>query len=364
MRLRGWYGRYLVTNLLVLTCGVPCQAQRNWEAGVRTHYGYLWPHRPSSWILVEGHAPAVEVFTERQVSGKQAWHTYYAMPFYGIGVLYGTMANPERIGTCVRIFPYTHLPVRNWKHGQLGFRLGWGVGYVAKPFNRRDNLKQIAIGSRINTAIQFMPEVRITLGGWRIHAGVGLDHWSNGSFKLPNLGLNYLSANLAASYGLGKPRAAQRTNATAIDTSRHREWSVVGAFGVNEAARPLSGQFAAFSVVAQHQWRITPKSLLMAGADLFNKGSLMTIRPELRGRERLELTQVAAHGGYALLFGQGELFFHMGAYVYTPAPDEAMVFHRLGVRYRTGRHLIWNVALKSHFAVADHWEFGVGYRWN
>jgi hypothetical protein len=40
------------------------------------------------------------------------------------------------------------------------------------------------------------------------------------------------------------------------------------------------------------------------------------------------------------------------------------VYQRIGIRYRTGRHLLWNMSLKSHYAVADHWEFGVGYRWD
>ncbi len=340
-----------------------CNAQA-WNAGVRGHYGFLWPHRPSSWILVEGHAPALEVFGEKRVSGKKAWHGHYAMPAVGVGLLYTTLANEQRIGTAVRLLPYLYLPFRPGKSSSFGMRLGWGVGYIAKPFERTDNSKQIAIGSRINTAIQLMPEYRVSLGHTRVQIGIGIDHWSNGSFKLPNLGLNYLSLGLAVSHALGKEDATLPSGNAATDTSRLREWTVVVAFGMNETARPLSGQYTVYTATAQRMWQVTDKSLLMAGADVFNKGTLATVHPEMRGKGRGDYTQLAIHGGYGLRFGRGELFLHMGAYLYTPVPDEAPVFHRLGCRYRTGDHLIWNVSLKSHYAVADHWEFGIGYRWD
>ncbi len=332
--------------------------------GARAHYGFLWPHRPSSWILVEGHAPAVELFAERRVSGREAWHAHYAMPSYGVGVLYTGMASPEQVGAAVRVLPFLFLPFVQGEHGTFGMRLGWGAGYIAKPFDRRENTKQIAIGSRINTAIQLMPEYRWSRGRCTGYAGIGIDHWSNGSFRLPNLGLNYVSVNVGASYALGVNDEPYPCQGVVPDTAMARAWVVVGAFGISETARPLSGQYTAYSINGQRQWQVSRKSHVMAGADLFNKGTLVTIHPEMKERDRAAYTQVGVHGGYALGFGKGELFLHMGAYVYSPVKDEAPVFHRLGCRYRTGEHLVWNVSLKSHYAVADHWEFGVGYRWD
>ncbi len=348
-----------------LSVATALTAQQPWSIGVRGHYGYLWPHRPSSWILVEGHAPAYELFAERRVSGDQQGHHDYALPTYGVGVLYTGMANPDRIGAGVRVLPYLYLPFTHGERFTFGMRLGWGVGYIAKPFDRIENNKQIAIGSRFNTAIQIMPELRFTRPRTNLHVGVGIDHWSNGSVKLPNLGLNYLSVSLGASYALTTPvvPVPQRVLTDQRDPLL-REWSVVVAAFKSETARPLSGQYSVFSLVGQRQWQVSVKSHLMGGIDIFNKGSLVTAHPEMKDRDRAEYTQLGVHGGYALGFGRGELYLHMGAYVYSPVEDEAPVFHRIGVRYRTGKHLIWNVSLKSHYAVADHWEFGLGYRWN
>lgn len=348
---------------LFLLLGNTAVAQHGWSFGSQLHHGFLWPHRTTTWGLVERHAPAVEVFAERSVRGDRSWHHRYLMPRYGLGVLYTGMGNAERIGSCVRVIPYLYLPFVRHERSAFGMRVGWGIGYVDKPFDRRYNHRQIAIGSRINTAIQLMPQYRMHRGPWTFLGGIGIDHWSNGSFRLPNLGLNYLSAHLGASYRIGaSPIPAQAIDTTT--TSTRTEWSVVGAFGVNESVRPLTGQHTVFSLVAQRQWTVTPRSAFAAGMDLFNKGTLRELAPELAERPRTACTQLGVHGGYALLLGRGEVFLQMGAYVFSPAPDEAPVFHRLGGRLRMHKHWMGSIALKSHYAVADHWEFGIGYRWD
>lgn len=345
---------------LATTC---CVAQQPWQIGGRAQYGFLWPHRPSSWILVEGHCAAVELFAERAVRGDRPWHHAYRMPRYGLGMLYTGMANPDRIGGAVRALPYLFLPLAGGERSEFGLRLGWGVGYVMKPYDRRDNTKQIAIGSQWNTAIQIMPEYRWRKGRWTVHSGIAIDHWSNGSVELPNLGLNLLSMNLGASYRIGVEVVPDTVPAGAYAGPARREQMVVGAFGVSESGRPLNGQCTVYSLNGQVQWRSGRKGALGAGVDLFNKGDLVTVSEELEGSDRAELTQFGLHASGSLLFGRAELFLHAGFYVYTPVPDEAPLYQRLGIRYRSGRHLVWNVSLKSHYAVADHWEFGIGYRW-
>lgn len=335
-----------------------------WAIGLRGHVGFLWPHRPSSWILVEDHCVAPELFLERRLPGNRPWQCHYRAPSFGVGVLYTGLANPERIGAALRVLPYLHLPFTRGTRGDLGMRLGWGMGLVTRPYDRQENPKQIAIGSRINTAIQLMLAYRHRFGRTELSAGFGIDHWSNGSFALPNLGLNLLSVSLGVAQALGPVAPHVHVPDTVPLERPRREQSVVGAMFWSETGRPESGQFSVYSVIGQVQWRITRKSAVAAGVDVFNKGALRTDHPELEAKGRAALTQAGVHAGYALLFGRGELFMQMGAYVYTPVPEQAAVFHRLGCRYRIARHLLAHMALKSHYAVADHWEFGFGYRWS
>jgi len=348
---------------VLLLCALAGEAQP-WAIGLRGHFGFLWPHRPSSWILVEDHCTAPELFLERRLPGERPWQRHYRGPSYGFGLMYTGLANPDRIGAAVRVLPYLHLPFTRGPRGDLGMRLGWGLGLVTRPYDRRENSKQIAIGSRVNTAIQLMLAYRHRFGRTELSAGFGIDHWSNGSFALPNLGLNLLSASLGVAQALGPVTPYVHVPDTLPLERPSRELSVVGALFWSETGRPESGRHSVYSLIGQVQWRLTRKSAVAVGVDVFNKGALRTDHPELADDGRAALTQAGLHAGYALLFGRGELFLQMGAYVYTPVPDQAAVFHRLGCRYRIGRHLLAHMALKSHYAVADHWEFGLGYRWS
>jgi len=306
----------------------------------------------------------MEVFAEKRVRGDQVWHHAYLMPSYGFSMLYTTMANPERIGNTVRLIPYLYLPFTRGTRSSFGMRIGWGLGYVSNAYDRLENNKQIAIGSRVNTAIHIMPQYRYNAGRWLVTGGIGIDHWSNASYQLPNLGLNYLNASLGVGYTLAEAPAPVADVPIVEEPAAIREYSVVGAFGINETGRPLNGKHSVFSLSGQVQWRVSTKSRVSVGADLFNKGSLVDQYPELRGNDRLSLTQAGIHGGYALGFGRGELFFQMGAYVYSPMPDDAPFYHRTGMRFRSGKHMVWNFSLKSHYANADHFEIGLGYRWD
>jgi len=358
-----WCMRGFVFAILTLQV-IAGAAQQPWSIGVRGHYGFLWAHRPASWILVEGHAGASELFVERRVEGDKAWHRSFKLPRYGVLVLHTRMANPERIGSAIGVAPYLSLPLVEGNHVSFNLRLGWGVGYIAKPFNRRENTKQIAIGSRINAAIQIMPELRIDAGRLALHAGIGVNHWSNGSVKQPNLGLNFISASLGASYALGKAPPERTVTETPGYERERREFSVVGAFGMSEGGRPLNGQRSVYSLSGDASWRVGAKGALSGGIDVFNKGDLPTVLLELEGKSRAELTQAGVHVGASLLMGRGELLLHCGAYLITPAPDDAPVYQRLGMRYRAGKHLLASLCLKTHFATADHWELGIGYRWH
>src|SRR5690606_23157941 len=157
-----------------------------------------------------------------------SWERFYNGPGYGFGVMYSGMANPDVIGGGLRFIPYLHLPFVRGDRSCFGMRLGWGVGYIFKPFHRTENFKQITTGTRINTAIQLMFEYRIDRQRFRLSTGLSIDHWSNGAVKLPNLGSNLISLNLGLGY-----RINDRSEKVAIDTSaftkRPREQSVVAA---------------------------------------------------------------------------------------------------------------------------------------
>ena len=342
------------------------QGQQPWSVGARGHYGLLWPHTAQVDILVEGYAPATELYVERRVKGDRPWHRTFGLPHIGLAAIHTRMANPEHIGDAIGLVPYIAMPFTHGQPLSFGMRIGWGMGWVTKPYDRRYNTQETAISTRLNAVVELMPELRYTRDRLSISTGLALNHWSNGSVKQPNLGLNFISLSIGASYALGPMPALSEP--VLIDTAAferpRREISVVGAYGINEGDRPFNGQYSVYSLSADVSWRTGLKGSLGAGADLFNKGNLSSVQPGLEGDPRLNFTQLGLHLSGALLMGRSELLFHFGGYVHTPVPDKAPVYQRFGFRHRIGKHLLASVCLKTHYAAADHWEFGLGYRWN
>jgi hypothetical protein len=81
------------------------------------------------------------------------------------------LADPDRIGSTVRLLPYLYLPFTRWERTSVGMRVGWGIGFVDLAYDRPGNNQQITIGSRINSAIQLMPEFRFADRRWLFSAG-------------------------------------------------------------------------------------------------------------------------------------------------------------------------------------------------
>ena len=77
-----------------------------------------------------------------------------------------------------------------------------GVCFELYFFDLENNFQSIAIGSHINLNMQLKFEKKYCIKSkHQLKYGILLNHLSNGSYKLPNLGLNILQ--LQASYSLG-----------------------------------------------------------------------------------------------------------------------------------------------------------------
>jgi hypothetical protein len=265
---------------------------------------------------------------------------------------------PDRIGLAWRLVPYLKLPFNRW----LGMRLGWGIGYISRSYDERENFKQIAIGTRLNTAIQLALETRWDRPKVSYTAGISIDHWSNGAYQMPNMGINALALYAGVGFGSGKPFSLPSTIDTIPPVGR-AEYSVTAAFGVHEVDGFPGEKRPVIAVTADRSHRFTRKSAWMVGLDLFRKPSLELLHPEWERKSAMQPLQLGIHAGYALCFGRAEIFLQTGGYVYTPVDDQLALFNRLGCRYRSGKHLLLHLGLKSHMAMADHWEFGAGYRW-
>jgi len=127
----------------------------------------------------------------KQTIGKSEWEQLYNYPYYGIGVSVYDFHNPEEIGTPIAFYGFLNAPFKRWNKLTFNYEIGFGATFNWKSFNPLTNKYNIAIGAGQSFLIDVGLNLQYNLTEhFDIESGFILTHFSNGSLKKPNFGLN------------------------------------------------------------------------------------------------------------------------------------------------------------------------------
>jgi len=138
--------------LLVFIKGFTQESINSFGLKETFHIGSILPHRSEVNEIIEGHSFAYELSFVKPTIGKKEWQQLYKYPQVGISGLFMNLGNPKELGNAYGVFSFIDMPLNqrkiNWR-----LKLGYGLGYIEKPFDKTTNYKNIAIGSHINALI-------------------------------------------------------------------------------------------------------------------------------------------------------------------------------------------------------------------
>lgn len=331
------------------------------------HYGFIIAHRKSMANLIKSHIPAAELNFTILTNGEKTWERLYCFPEKGISVMYAYLGNPKHLGNAFGIFPFVNFPINPKGKFKLFIRAGDGIGVITKPYDRLTNHKNHIIGSRINAFINIrLNSVFFPVRKIRMETGIGLTHLSNGSWAKPNLGVNIATINIGIGFMASeiKNLLTEKIKKDRFLSPR-RFFTVIAAGGPNESGRPDGEQYAGFSVYAAWWKSVSPQSRFCIGPDLFYEfANLAEAEYDtlFDTSNPLNNFQFGIRSGYELSVGKIGLPLEMGLYLFNKHPFDGPVYHRIGIRYYANKRLIFNYSLKTHWATAELFEFGVGCR--
>ncbi|MBL7943266.1 MAG: acyloxyacyl hydrolase [Flavobacteriales bacterium] len=362
--------RLIIAILCVLTALPMLSGQdsvRVHTACVSAQYGFIVPHTNQMSHLITGHSRAVSAEWLFRSNGQHHWHHAYNFPENGIRLFVNNTGNSEQLGT-QWVLLYTTALKLNRTSAPSGpvhtLTLGCGPGFASKRWDLEENHQAPVLGSHLNMSLSL--RYRITLvriGDTEFYSGLDIVHLSNGSFRVPNLGTNNVSLFLATAVASGN-RIARPARHADPEFERNSEISCVGSWGVKQIPPPQGKHYSTWSLSADYSYRLTYKSSLDAGVDVFYNTSLRTL---LERRDDIEpsvmdVMQTGVHLGYFLHMGKFRIIMQQGIYTTDKWKDTGSFYHRFGLRYNWASHWLVNFALKTHFAKADYGEFGFGYR--
>lgn len=359
---------YLFAFLYVLGFFTNVKAQdsprQDFILSAQGHYGYIISHRNNISHLIKGHIYGGEISYIFRTTGKEQWEQIHRYPELGICALHMYLANPKQLGTLEALYPYTNIRLnklkRSWK---LNLRLGVGLSYLTKPFNRLTNYKNNAIGSHLNGFVNLRLSYAVMLSKeWRLDAGVGLTHASNGAMATPNLGLNMATISAGLGYAFGNKDLVYKK-----DTIPKCKHGIVPMFivlgGMRELEQPDGPKYLAFGAELNVYKTLNYKNRLGLGVEAaYNNTTKVEYADDsIFNPGFKDIVTIGAKIAYEFKFNRVSLPVEFGYYIYNKKPSYGMIFHRIGIRYMVTKHVLANITLITHWARADYFEWGIGY---
>ncbi|MCR5454191.1 MAG: acyloxyacyl hydrolase [Bacteroidales bacterium] len=324
--------------------------------------GPVYDHRNLSGVLQLSTTQGFGVSYLRRVDGSEPWHHYYRYPKLGVAAYYEDFHYPDVLGKAVSGALVADFHVVKQRLFDIDLNIQAGAAYLTKKFDAQSNNLNLYIGAKFAAFFRFglelvaMPESRVSMV-----AGANFVHYSNGSMKLPNLGLNLCQLNLGARMRVNKEIVPLRElDASKVEEqmpNRRWQYQAFWSFGCRETGTPEGDKYLVTTMAFNCLRPLTKKFVVGVGIDLMRDGS------EGAGIENngfVELMSGGLHGSAGLEFGKMYAALEMGAYMFGKYRDFLTMYDRVSINYALSKRLLAHVGLRTYLMKAYYIEWGIG----
>ena len=342
----------------------------NLTTEVKLQYGLLMSHHLELDIF-RSHFPAFEINLQKATYGKHRWEAEYGYPLIGISLWYSGLGGFPELGSAIALYPTINFPLVRNNIQSLNFKLGIGLGYLTNRFDRIENYKNFAIGSHLNIAASLFFEYRIKISKiLTFTTSMGLTHFSNGSMKTPNYGLNILTASVGVSSYLSNPNRSLKRKilpelySFEFDGRKYLSIEFATALAYKDMSQQYGKSFFVGAAFVNIMGRVSYKSKFGIGFDVTYDGSdnLVLERQYVEVSNKINLAKTGVNIAYELIMDRLSFLFNLGFYMSGMERSEGENYQRLTMKYLITDKLFANMVLSSHVGKAEYVGFGLGYQ--
>jgi hypothetical protein len=338
----------------------------------KVNYGFIYAHQLQLEIF-NSHLTAFELNLQQETFGKKKWERAFNYPLIGLSFWYSDLGKSPYLGSAFAIFPFINFPLVKHKKVYFGFRFGLGVGYLTKKFDRLTNYKNLAIGGHFNAAANIMFELRYRLSNrFTLSSGICLQHFSNGSLKLPNYGLNLPLVNLGLAYRLVREnksigdRFYPPLEPFSAIIRRAIEFNIGVAIGYKNLQSVYGENYFVFHFHENTLFRVSRKSKIGFGFDVSYDPSMIK-KLEMNNivvENKFNIVRPGINAAYELVMSKIGFIFNLGYYLAGQETSNGPLYEKLSFQYNFSKNFFGNVMLKVHWGRADYIGWGVGYKFD
>ncbi len=339
----------LIGNLVFFQCNLFAQTPSLKFAG---SLAYLAPHHSDmshlySHVITYGVDYLVPVSSERSL---------------GLNTTFYNIRN-KVVGNGISAGVVFHNQVYSDKSLSLSTNLSLGLGYLMNSYSL-NNPQNNAIGSNFNGTMRASLSLKkTTKTDLYFSIDIGLAHFSNAAFRMPNLGINMPFLSMA----LGKSLNSKQTNQQSkLDYTSVNKWSQLVAFRMAGKTFSIDDDrlfiFPCFDYGWTYNLNSTSQLRLLTS---FNFDPVYRYQ-KFQKLQKVNLANSFENGisvGYQTFYGRFGLILDLGIYSYQPINKlKSIYYERVGLIYHLAKKLDIQLSLKANKTTADYSELGAIFR--
>jgi hypothetical protein len=349
-------------------------AQKGLSIESTFHLGAVTKHSPELTFDVKGPTVGIDVNFKFQTSGEKEWHQWRKFPQFGITGAWFRFGNTAILGNALTICPNIITTLFKRKKWKGHFQVGTGIAYLTKKYNPVSNPENTAIGSNITASIlmKFYTARQIT-SKVKLHAGISLNHFSNGGSRLPNFGLNIPALMLSLNYS---PELLEQSDFIFHNKSK----KIIRRFGIDiQSGAGLVQRFSIggprypiYFAALGGNYYLNQQNRIIAGFEFEQNKAIFefvlhTNHSETEKDAKKKASRLTFFIGEEFLFGNWSMIlsagFYLGNFSFLKGGNFYTKFstrYYLPAKSALDRKIFLSISLKTHLTVAEYLGLGGG----
>jgi hypothetical protein len=313
-----------------------------------------------------------------QTHGEKLWEQLYNYPRYGFCVYKPFFPDAPYLGNPAAVYGTMGFVLKRWESATIDFNIGLGLAFNWISYlEDKYNLAMGASESAIFTTT-FSAEKRL-VNGFVISAGAGFVHFSNGSLKVPNLGINIFTPKVGIGYNFIKPEKnyiykviPEYHKQSEIFISAFTGWRNILYSGsdVDSITQRKGVYYSCYGISAAYNYQVSHKSKFGVGVMTDYLGyvnSSITVRNDKLVTNPASFSdgfEISIYPSYELVIDRASVILQPGFYILRAKYPERNPFNyqRIGLKYTITDDVSLGLYMRAHYwSIADFIEWTVGY---
>ncbi len=302
-----------------------------------------------------------------------AWQMFWRLPEITHHFHYNNFGNSEELGSAFAYYPSINFKL--WGKDKFsGYcQIGNGIAYLNNPFHVIDNPNNNAIGSHWNSMIVLRFEAKIKVQEKLfVNFGPELFHYSNGSAKAPNAGINNASFGLGIKYLIDKEPVYDKTVAKQrVHTWNKWNYELNLGLGFRQINIPNSLNYRVPQINLFAHYNLLEFFRLVGGFSYeYNYASYHFSKTQFEGEETARLKARDFQFKLSTDFIFGNLFSRFQVGLYLPVEDKEIndpistlfsLNYARKITHKLEPKMFIGIGVRSHGFVAQYLSTNVGF---